>query len=94
MTRKISFSSRKRRKEQHSVQKTASHCEERTTKETSFSSRIGKKDDGGREKPLKNHRYSQFKFNSGNLKHHLKRETTETSRTGGDNFTDGNKERT
>ena len=36
------------------------------------------------KKSLENHRYSQFKFNSGNLKHHLRRETTKTSCTGRD----------
>ena len=57
-----------RKKEASQHTEIACHREKCTTKETSFSSRNGKKGEGGREKPLENRRYSQFKFDSRNLK--------------------------
>ena len=88
MTRKTSFSSRKGGTRQFH-RKPVGHLDDCTIQEISFPGRTGKEKRAEQEKPLDNHRYSQFKFDSGKLKSLCKRETTKTSRTGCDSPTIG-----
>ena len=88
MTRKTSFSSHKGGTRQFH-RKPAGHLNECTIQEISFPGRTGKEKRAEQEKLSDNHRYSQFKFDSENLRASIKRETEKTSRTGCDSPTIG-----